>query len=264
MAAFKSGNLATPIKVVKAAPALVLDCGLAWEGPFEHVFAKILPIHQRCIEAVCAWLAQQMGVPVPAPRFLHMWKHKLPRGHAWPFGREEEATVFATVAVEGAMPLTRFDGSLISTKFAKWPYLELCAVFDLLIANDDRTAGNILMAPKGELCLIDHARSLGGGGDALFSTQPLISNFFLGVIAGMSLSERNRRRPALISACLNATAAIARIPYEALLVPADIASQVNDFLVKRGTRLQATVLDAVGLPDIYDHHDNDRSERGLQ
>jgi hypothetical protein len=52
--AFKTGNLAAPIRVVKDEPDMVLDAQLAWQGPFEHVFVKLTPVNRRCIEAVCA------------------------------------------------------------------------------------------------------------------------------------------------------------------------------------------------------------------
>jgi hypothetical protein len=110
----------------------------------------------------------------------------MPKNHAWPYGAEREALVFGTRAVEGAVPLTRVDGAAVADKLEKWSFLEMAAVFDQLVANDDRTQGNILLAPKGDLWLIDHARALGGGGQRLFSTEvlPLFNNFFLSLIAG--------------------------------------------------------------------------------
>ena len=172
-----------------------------------------------------------------------------------PFADQNEVIIFGTVAVEGAAPLSRADGSLATAKLDKWPFLELSAVFDQLIANDDRTQGNILLAPRGDLWLIDHARSLGGGGQRLFSSEilPLVKNFFLDRIAGFSLPERIKRKPTLIAACLSMSSVVPRIPYEGLLVPPDISVQIDHFLTQRGSHLQAMVIDAVGLPDMYDH-----------
>jgi len=75
------GTLAPPVRVVKAAPRLVLDAQLAWAGPFVHVFAKILPLNERSIEAVCAWLARQAELQAPAPCFLRMQRTRMPKGH---------------------------------------------------------------------------------------------------------------------------------------------------------------------------------------
>ncbi len=45
---------------------------------------------------------------------------------------------------------------------------------------------------------------------------------------------------------------MSQVPYESLLVPMDISRQMDMFLVTRAERLQAMVLDGIGLPDMYD------------
>jgi hypothetical protein len=136
----------------------------------------------------------------------------------------------------------------------KWRSLPAAAVFDQLIANDDRTEGNILLGPRGDLWLIDHGRSLGGGGQRLFSTDitPSTANFLLSRVARYPAQARVKLRPELIAVCTKLASAVSRVPYGALLVPEDIAMQIDDFLVRRVGMLQAMVLQSIGLPDLYD------------
>lgn len=250
---FPTGNLATPWRIVKTEPDVVLDATLAWQDPFEHVFVKLCSENRRSIEAVCAWIAQDVGLPVPAPRFVRVKKTRLPNGCAWRLGDADSAIAFATVAVEGARQLIKVDGDVLQPKLLKWEFLELAAVFDHLIANDDRSNGNMLMDPRGGLWLIDHGRSLGGGGQRFFSTDvlPSIRNFLLEKIGREASADRMKRRTALMSACVELEARVPRVPYERLLVPPAIAPQINSFLSQRASRLQAMVLDVVGLPDLY-------------
>jgi len=254
MAVFRTGTLAPPVRVHKAAPRLVLDAQLAWAGPFLHVYAKVLPINERSIEAVCAWLAREVELPAPEACFLRMHRTRVPKGHPWIFGDSSEEVVFATVAVEQAQQLVRADGTAVAALIDKWPSLAAAAVFDELIANDDRTEGNILLGPRSDLWLIDHTRALGGAGNRLFSTEvaPLFTNFFLQRIAGYSLAQRNGLRAPLMAACLRLTAAVPRVPYDELLVPENVARQIETFLRQRANRLQTMILSSIGLPDLYD------------
>ena len=261
MAAFKIGNLGSPVRVRKTTPHIVLDAMLAWSGPFEHVFAKLLPVNERSIEAVCAWLAREIELPVPEPRFLRVTRTRMPQGCMWPFGEASEQVVFGTVAIEQVQQLVRTDSSTVDALLDRWPALATAAAYDQLIANDDRTSGNILLGPHRDLWLIDHGRALGGGGNKLFSTEvaPLFDNLFLHRIANYKLSDRMRLRPALMTACLRLSGAVPRIPYDGLLVPDDIATQIDTFLQRRVTRLQAMILDQIGLPDLYDQGSNPRT-----
>jgi hypothetical protein len=254
VATISTGTLARPMRVVKTTPDLVLDGRLASHGPFEHVYAKLMPANRRCIEAVCAWIGREVELPLPDFRFVRVLKARLPKGCDWPYRQSEEELVFGTVAIEGARPLTGFDSGLVAAKIDKWQHLDMAAAFDQLIANDDRTEGNVLLDPKGALWLIDQARSLGGGGQRLFSTDvlPLVSNFFLSRVASYSMADRMKRRGALLSACNRLASAAMRVPYDHLLVPDEMATQIQDFLLRRAVLLQAMVLDAAGIPDMYD------------
>jgi hypothetical protein len=258
---FKSGNFARPASIVKTEPDVVLDAAMSWQGPFEHVFVKLMPENRRCIEAVCAWIAHDHGLPYPSPRFVRVKKSRLPAGCPWIYGdADDEVIAFGTLAIEGAQQLRKLDSNIVSGQILKWNSLEAAAVFDHLIANDDRSDGNMLMDPRGGLWLIDHARSLGGGGQRMFSTEvfPSIRNFLLDKIARMTLADRMKRKNSLMTACGELAARVSRIPYEGLLVPPSTAMQIDSFLSQRAQRLQAMVFDAVGMPDMYQSDDSVR------
>jgi hypothetical protein len=257
---FLTGNLARPWHTVKTEPDVVLDATLAWQNPFEHVFVKLGSDNRRSIEAVCAWIALDVGLPTPAPRFVHVKRAHLPNGCPWRFHDANEITAFATVAIEGARQLIRMDADVLAPRFLKWNFLEMAAVFDHLIANDDRSDGNMLTDARGTFWLIDHGRSLGGGGQRFFSTDvlPSIRNFLLEKIGRLTLADRMKRRSALMSACVELAARVPRVPYERLLVPPAIATRINSFLLQRASRLQAMVLDVVGLPDMYQGENESR------
>jgi hypothetical protein len=253
MEGFLTGNVAPPIRAEKLAPRAVLFAQRqSMDVPFEPVYVKILPINERCIEAVCAWLAREINLPAPEPLLLNMLAGRMPRGGVWPFGNRSSEVCFATREVPYARALQAVASDHVGSLLDRWKRLADAAVFDLLIANDDRTAGNILVGPTRDLWLIDHARSLGGGGERLFSSAvPISSNFFLSRIASYTAQDRVRLRPDLIAVCTKLVSAVKRIPYAALLVPEDIAMQINDFLSRRAHMLQAMVLQTIGLPDLY-------------
>jgi hypothetical protein len=257
MEGFLTGNVAPPIRPEKLGPRAVLYARRQWMGPFEPVYVKVLPVNSRCIEAVCAWLAREIKLPAPEPLLLNMLASRMPRGSQWPFGTQSQEVCFATREVPYARALCGVDSDQVGSLLDRWDRLADAAVFDLLIANDDRTEGNILVGPGRDLWLIDHARSLGGGNERLFSSDvmPATSNFFLSRIAGYTAQERVRLRPALIAVCTKLSSAVQRIPYAALLVPEDIAMQIEDFLSRRAHMLQAMVLQTIGLSDLFSQGD---------
>jgi hypothetical protein len=253
MDGFATGSVATPIRVVKAAPRIVLRASRSWAGPFEPVFVKVLPVNARSIEAVCAWLAREIELPTPEPLMLDLPASRLPKECVWPFGSDTHAACFATRAVENALALSTVSSDVATAMLDKWASLPAAAVFDQLIANDDRTQGNILLGPRRDLWLIDHGRSLGGGGQRLFSTDvmPASPNFLLKRIAEYAPQDRVKLRPSMMAVCTRLASAVRRVPYAALLVPDEIAMQIDDFLSRRVGMLQAMMLQAIGLPDLY-------------
>lgn len=259
----KSGSVAPPVRLLKVSPRLVLDAQLASAGPFQHIYVKVLPLPERCIEAVCAWLGREVGLPIPEPFLPLLLKSRIPKGQPWPFGEASEEYVFATLAVERAQRLVSLDSELVRRLLDRWAHLSTAAAFDQLIANDDRTEGNILLGPRQDIWLIDHTRALGGAGGRLFSTEvtPLFTNFFLHRISTFPASTRLRMRNDLVLACSKLCGAVPRIPYDALRVPDHIASQIDSYLQTRALRLQPMVLSAVGLPDLYGIDAENASQR---
>jgi hypothetical protein len=258
---FPVRSLARPWRVVKIEPDAVLDAALAWNNPFERGYVKLGMETGRSIEAVCAWIAQDAGLPCPAARFVQVSRTNTPPGCPWKLGDVNKVIVFATVAIEGALQLTKIDSDLLSQKLLTWKSLESAAVFDQLIANDDRSDGNMLMDPTGKLWLIDHGRALGAAGHPIFSSDPTpsVRNFLLDKIARQSLADRMKRREKLMAACVTLAACVPRVPYDSLLVRPDTASQINSFLTQRASRLQAMVFDNVGLPSLYPQDGEGRS-----
>jgi hypothetical protein len=82
--------------------------------------------------------------------------------------------------------------------------------------------------------------------------MPTTSNFFLARIASYTAQERVKLRSALLAVCTRLASAVRRVPYSSLLIPEEIAMQIDDFLSRRIFVLQAMVLQSIGLPDLYD------------
>ena len=256
----RTGNLANPVYVRKESPHVVLDARCSSATSIDHVFVKLLPEHLFCVETVCSWLATDAALPVPQPCAVRVPRQKLPRGCPWQFGQQDAIQGFGSQAVENALSLDRVDSSVVHERIMSWPLLELAAIFDELVANDDRSANNMLLDPHGKLWMIDHARCLGGAGQRLFSTDvaPSFRNYLLDQIAQMSFNQRLQRRNAVIRACVELASRVPRIPYAALGISDALRVQVEPYLAQRATRLRGSVLHALGLPDLYDAGDGAR------
>jgi hypothetical protein len=159
---------------------------------------------------------------------------------------------FGVAAIEGAQTLRLARTGAEPSSLLSWSQLARAAVFDHLVANDDRSADNVLIDTKGKLWLIDHARAVGGGGQSLFSNLafPVFQNYLLTLIAGLPAAHRFAMRRELLAACADAAAAVARVPYERLLVPESIGVQIASYLSQRAFRLDSSVLHVVGIPDL--------------
>lgn len=249
---FRTGNLASPVFVRKEDPHVVLDARVSSAGPFLHAFVKLQPTHVRSIEAVCSWLAMEMRLPVPEPYFVHVSRAKVRSKCRWDFDASESVLCFGAAAIEGARTLRLARPGAEPSSLLAWAPLARAAVFDHLIANDDRSADNVLIDIEGKLWLIDHARAIGGGGQPLFSNLafPVFQNFLLNLIADLPAAQRIAMRRALLAACADAVAAVLRAPYERLLVPESIGVQIASYLSQRAFRLGSSVLHVVGIPEL--------------
>jgi hypothetical protein len=253
LSGIRSGNLARPIDIIKTMPDPVLHGSLAGAAPFASVFAKLTNETKRSIELVCAWLGHALELPLPLPVLVRVLKSRMPLNLNWPFS-SEEVLVYGSLAIPEARPIVSgaLRGEELKALVHKWKHLERAAVFDHLIANDDRSEANVLLSPDRQLWLIDHARSLGGGGDRLFSSEffPSTEGYFLKTLAQMGVSERVARRPSIVKACIAASTAVSQIPYERLMVPDVTARQIDTYLSQRADQLIPMILHALGLPDL--------------
>lgn len=251
MVTVRRGRLANPVTLVKESPSPVLRGALASSERFQTVYVKLTSRPQCFIELICSWIGLYVGLPIPQPCIVEVHRSKLPAGAAWPLGSSSSGTFFGSIEVEGAQQLHRMP-STVERGLAGWSHLEMAAAFDHLIANDDRTAGNLLLAPDQSLFLIDHARSLGGAGSRLFSTDvtPLFTNYFLRFIAARPLAEREASKYSLIRACIALQNAVLQIPFNQLGVPEEMAEQIRDFLSKRAAMIQSDLLSQIGLPEL--------------
>lgn len=249
---FRTGNLASPIFVKKTDPHVVLDARVSSAGPFLHAFVKLQPTNVRSIEAVCSWLAMEMRLPVPEPYFVNVSRAKIRSKCRWDFDATETVACFGAAAIEGAQTLRLARTGAEPSSLLAWPQLARAAVVDDLVANDDRSADNVLIDIGGKLWLIDHARAIGGGGHPLFSNLafPVFKNFLLNLIAALPAAKRIGMRRELLGACADAAAAVLRLPYNRLLVPEDIGVQMASYLAQRASRLGQSVLHAVGIPEL--------------
>jgi hypothetical protein len=246
---FQVGNVAGPITPIKREPHAVFDCQLASASPFIRAFVKVLPPNLLAVESVCVWIGRDLGLPLPIPYFARIRQGICERYRCpWPY-LEETAITFGSQAIENSIQIARVNRSVITGIIDKWSLLELAAAYDHLIANDDRSEGNILLDGRQNLWLIDHTRTLGGG-VRLFSSEyfPSFTNFWLSRIAQMPVSERIRRKDHICRASDAVCARVNRIPYDALGIADELAQQIQIFLNRRSERLLPMLLSEIGMP----------------
>jgi hypothetical protein len=221
---------------------------------FVPVYVKLLQADRRAVEITCAYIAQELRLPIPVPYLLKVNRSVLPRGVPWPYGKDESAICFATREIELAKPLNKVrDASeVVDALLAKWTELPRVAVFDHLIANDDRHNGNIVVDPRESLFIIDHDHAMGGGARGLFSDPfpTTVKNELLEKLASRSPAQKNAVRGVIMETAAQAAIAIGKIPYEDLGIEVSLASQINAFLQARSAHLVPMVLQTIGLPDL--------------
>jgi hypothetical protein len=246
------GRLANPITVIKTSPSLVVEGKLVSATvPFAAVVVKLLREHSCAIELVCGWLGIAAGLPVPNIGRIHVSNSIMPHGTEWPY-ETDQTTTFASALIQTAQSVISTNSHAVDVRLKKWPLVELAGVFDELIANDDRSQGNVLLDARQNFWLIDHARALGGAGQRLFSTEvfPSFTNFFLQRIASESLDERLSRKQTLLASCVQLRTCVPRIPYSDLGISSDIEREIRAYLSARLRNLEHLVLSRVELPDL--------------
>ncbi|ELY4520495.1 hypothetical protein SMZ75_003290 [Cronobacter muytjensii] len=122
------------------------------------VYAKIINLRELCVEAFCAILGRELGIPIPKP-FLILADNStlniIPYGqHALLFGSEDASyPSFRRYAdcKQAFEKLQNFKSSLDVGVFDEW------------IANYDRNVGNILYDGGDDFLFIDHGLALPQG-----------------------------------------------------------------------------------------------------
>jgi hypothetical protein len=246
-------SLGNPIELIKSEPTVVLRGRAAQmtRGSLTPVYAKLLSQPAKAVELAAAWIGRNMGLPIPEAMLVTVRRDKLPKKAPWPFQGELE-TCFASVEIPLARPVSRLDEGAVLQLLRRWTYLSRAAVFDQLIANDDRTRDNVLLDANNRFWLIDHARALGGVGKPLFSDVfPLFRNFLLECVKDFSLRDRLARRSELSSAIGAAEESVRTVPYSSLGIDDELAAQIDDVLGRRSRALRATTLSHIGIPELF-------------
>jgi len=112
------------------------------------VVAKRVPTREIAVEAICATLGRQLGLPIPEPILLF-------HDGAWYFGS----------VLMNHPDLARFietTESAVIDELSCWPPLLQAACFDELIVNPDRHNENLLYDGNG-FFLIDHGLCIPAG-----------------------------------------------------------------------------------------------------
>ncbi|NIF23075.1 HipA family kinase [Candidatus Pantoea multigeneris] len=135
------------------------------------VFAKIIDPREICVEAFCAILGRELGIPIPKPYLILADDTTLdiipPGKNALMFGSEDAAyPSFRRYADcrQSYEKLQNFKASLDVGVFDEW------------IANHDRNVGNILYDGGDDFLFIDHGLALP---ESLPADQPALDNNIL-------------------------------------------------------------------------------------
>lgn len=215
-------------------------------------FVKLLPPREFAVESACAWLARQVGLPIPEPFWVTVHRQRM-RG-LWPFESNEDQLCFGTAALNLAQPVHLGDQSqmvLAQTYGLDSLLLAKIALFDELIGNDDRHAGNLLLTPYKTIALIDHERALGSAGLALFSSAPPPGpNHLLHRVRRLPPAERAVLKSPMRDFCAACVAAAYRLPYAQLVSVDALHEPMRRYLEHRADRLRETLEETLGIPDL--------------
>jgi hypothetical protein len=253
MSAFRSGKLIHPRKLVKTSPHGILRAQTFFQAGHapEWSYVKLLPASRRYVEAVCAWIGREMGLPMPEPLFVEVAPDRIPLDCAVP-DNGGDPIHFATKEIPQAKPLRRVERFIGGDAIHPWPSLVDAMVYDHLIGNQDRSDDNLLVDGHRQLWLIDHDRALGGLGERLFSDPYLPShNFLMEIVKEQSARDRLALRQAVLRCCAAASHAALRVPYASLKVPETFADEAARFLRSRAEHLAHVVLSDLGVPDLF-------------
>lgn len=206
------------------------------------------------VEVVCAWLAREIGLPLPLPAIIQVHRARVERLFPWPYGSMTSAQCYGTQEILRALPLQAVENARSGQYehlLRGWKDCLRVGIFDELIANDDRNKGNLLLDAYRVLWIIDHSRALRSGGQTPFS-DPLLpfENPLLNYLATYTPAQRSAFYPQIIADCAQLSSAAARIPYSDLGVDGQIRVDIERFLDERSRRLTALVFSRLGISEL--------------
>src|SRR5262249_20098507 len=146
---------------------------------------------------------------------------------------------FGTHEIAQARPLQIYDNANQAEQILRgWKDCLRTGIFDVLIANDDRNNGNLLVDAHRGISIIDHSRALRAGGQTPFSDPMLpFENPLLSFIAKMPAAHRSALYPQVVADCAQMSTAAARIPYEELGIVGQVRGDIERFIDQRSRRL---------------------------
>lgn len=148
-----------------------------------HAFVKVLPAEQLFAETLSASIGRHFGLPIPLTALV------LARGEA--IGRGSGKCIALASIDGGARPIGRLTSSDEALRrLNTWANKHAAAVFDELIANQDRNLRNLLLGSDGEIWLIDHEEALAS---TAANASHAIRNHLLQLLAA-ELSEFERHQ----------------------------------------------------------------------
>lgn len=255
---FASGTLLyRPVERVSGSSHVVLTgrVQIPVQASAVPAYVKLLSPREHAAESVCAWLARALDLKAPEPLWVVVPRNRMPASVVWPFGDEETHCCFGTVAIQHARALNvaELQPGVLQLQLAPHLLALACiAVFDELIGNEDRHERNILVSPRGVPLVIDHERTLGAGGDGLFSGPILHPPSFLhGLIERLPTSQRFEMRAplqAFVAACRDQ---VNRIPFDQLVLEDEaLRRSMAHYLGQRVEQLPDVVSKILGMPDL--------------
>lgn len=148
------GSLEGPLARLDDAKSRAVARGWAnTDNQVAQVIVKRVPHFELVREVLCNLLAQAVDLPVPTPYVLDT------QGSDW--DGASDRFVFATSYDGHSSLLARGRmNPVLRDELGRWPKLPAAIAFDAWIANEDRTASNLLFAGRRGFVLIDHGDAL--------------------------------------------------------------------------------------------------------
>lgn len=158
------------------------DCNInqTWKGHVRTntdtvvVYAKLIDAREICIEAFCALLGRQLGIPIPKPFLILADSSSLP---IVPPG--QNALMFGSEDADFPSFRRYANCKQAYTRLQNFKSTLDVGVFDEWIANHDRNIGNILYDGGNEFLFIDHGLAIPKEMDPC---QPAVDNNIIRVL----------------------------------------------------------------------------------